>query len=215
MREWYRGAKLERNIFLVLYPASKTAFTQPKEVSMKKISVMCVAMAALFTLLSCNDVNGNASEDAGTAPLKGRVKQLPDEPAPVIIDDDVKEWMAGQVAAKSNERKLVIISEMYLSSDDRYIPNLSVAANSNGKVQYFSNGKEISVEEYKSILESIGLDQNGKRNLSIPGEIISSDARTWTVLITAEEIAGLSKKYDNLLISFYPDYHESLAPEND
>jgi hypothetical protein len=172
---------------------------------MKKISLIGVAMAALFTLLSCNDVNGNASEDADIS-LKGSVKQPPGEPASVIINDDVKEWMAEQTAAKSKERKLVEIYEMYLSRNDKSIPDLSATASPDGKVQYFSNGKEISIEEYKSILDSIGLDQDGKRKLSIPGEIISSDARTWTVLITAEEIAGLSKKYDNLLISFPPEY---------
>jgi hypothetical protein len=181
---------------------------QTKEVSMKKRMFIGVAMVALFTLLSCNDVNGNVSED--TEPIKsGDVsKQSPNNPDPVtvIINDDVKEWMAEQIASKGNERKLVLISEMYLSRNDKSIPELSTATSSDGKVQYFSNGKEINAEEYNSILDSIGLDQDGKRNLSIPGEIISESSRTWTVLITAEELAELSKKYDNLAIRFNPKY---------
>jgi hypothetical protein len=136
-------------------------------------------------------------------------------PAPVIIADDVKEWMAEQIASKGNEKKKVSISEMYIP-DRQSMPNLSATATSDGKVQFFLNGKEISVEEYKSILESIGLDDlYGKRNLSIPGEILYQDSRGWTVMITAEEIAELSKKYDNLSIEFHREAHSMPMPEND
>jgi hypothetical protein len=119
---------------------------QTKEVSMKKISVIGFAMAALFMLLSCNDVNSSASGDESDA-LKGKVGQSPDNPT--IINDDVKEWMAEQFASKSNERKVVEVTDMSPPPDIDSIAGISCTY-SDGKAECFLNGKKISDEEYYS-----------------------------------------------------------------
>jgi hypothetical protein len=171
---------------------------------MRKMMFIGVAMSVLFTLLSCNDVNGNES-DGTDVPLRGSVKQPPGEPAPVIIKDDVKKWMAEQLLSKNNERKQIEIYDMYFPDIDGI---LGISATySDGKDEYFLDGKKISAEKYDSIRASVSLDLYCKRNLSIPGEMVyDGDCRIWTVLMTAEEIAELSKKYDNLRISFPPRY---------
>jgi hypothetical protein len=186
---------------------------------MRKISLIGVAMSALFTLLSCNDVNGNVSEDTEPILKSGDVsKQPPNNPAPVIIADDVKEWMAGQFASKSNERKVVEVSDMSPPPDIDSIAGISCTY-SDGKAECFLNGKKISTEEYDSIRAATSQKTayTGKREyLSIPGEMITADNTVlWIVRMTAEEIAELSKKYDNLSIHFPPEYQELPMPEND
>jgi len=52
-----------------------------------------------------------------------------------------------------------------------------------------------------------------RKNLYIPGEILSENCKLWIVLMTAEELAKLSsKKYDNLAIAFYYDIEPLKYP---
>jgi hypothetical protein len=171
-------------------------------------TIACAAAAAIL-LVSCNDTsisNANNGDDSNNDAVT--TKQFYDPPM-LVIADDVGKWMAEQTASKSSEKRLIMISDMYLP-DIESAAGLSATRDSDGKVEYFLNGEKISVEEYSRRWEYASRTTNtGKRDLSIPGEMISSEGRSWTVLITAEELNGLSKKYDKLAISFY------IEPEND
>ena len=167
----------------------------------------CVAMVSML-LLSCNDTTGlnpSSGDDNNTAATKGNeLKQSPNGTTSVIIADDVQKWMEEQLASKGGEKRLISISDMH-RSDVESDAGLSATRSSDGKEEYFLNGKKISVEEYTSIIAEYRQKTDyGKRNLSIPGKIIYNTPYDWTVLMTAEEIAEfLSKKYDSLLIEFY------------
>jgi len=153
---------------------------------------ICVAVVA-FTLLSCNDTGLNSEQHY--------------EHYPVMIADDVQKWMDEQLASKGSEKKLILISDMYISTNDPKAPKLSSTVDSKGNEKYFLNNKEISAEEYIRLCDEILC----KRNLDIPGEILSSPRNcvTWTVLMTAEELTELlSKKYDDLSICFKQDEQE-------
>jgi hypothetical protein len=171
------------------------------------------AAVALIAFLACNDTsipNASSGNDSNPTVYKeGNGAKQPDDPATVIIADDVKEWMEEQLASKSSEKKQVHISDMHIP--ETIPPGLS-ATNSNGKEEYFLDGKKISKEEYLRILEENNRNTPCRRNLSIPGEILSGENNcvTWLVLMTAEELAELlSKKYDKLAISFW------IEPENE
>jgi len=167
---------------------------------------MGVVIVALSTLLSCN--SASYTNDAITTKSKEVKQQPPNVTATVIIADDVQKWIEWQLASKSNEKKRVLISDMYLPNIES-IAELSAVTSSDGKVEYFLNGEKISAEEYNRVHEATNqAASRDKRKLSIPGEIISEDSRSWTVLITAKEITELSKKYDNLAISFYREYQD-------
>jgi hypothetical protein len=162
-------------------------------------------------LLACNDTTGlnpaaNSGDDNNAA--KGSVTELQNNPnasAAVIIADDVKQWMEEQLASKSGEKRRISIFEMY-QPDIESAAGLSATINSDGKTEYFLNGNKISFEEYQSKWEYERQRANyDKRDLSIPGEIIHNTSNRWTVLMTAEEIAEVLKKYDKLLIEFYAE----------
>jgi hypothetical protein len=133
----------------------------------------------------------------------------PYKPGPAIINKDVELWMQEQLASGSSEKKLIVISEMHFPKTSP--PGLSASGYRDRKGEYFVessfNGNKISAEAYYRILEEYRKGINtGKRNLYIPGEIIGDDSITWTVLMTAEELAELlSKKYDELSIRFYEE----------
>jgi len=175
---------------------------------------MGVAMVA-FTLLSCNDSSSNPSDvNDNNIVYKVGTKQPPD--SPTIIRDDVQKWMNEQLASKSNEKMRVSISEMYpsdLISGSGL--GLSATIDSKGNVKYFLEDREISAEEYNRTVESTkqNTDIKTKRNLSISG-VIYEDSQGWIVLVTAEQIVELSKKYDHLLIEFEGNPQNSL-PMND
>ncbi|MCL2102066.1 MAG: hypothetical protein FWH22_10185 [Fibromonadales bacterium] len=157
--------------------------------------------AALVALLACN--NSTDSTSSGEDIKNPFAKQVP----PVlVVADDVKTWIDEQLATGSSEKKLVFISDMYIP-DIESISGL-YATYSNEIIEYFLNGNKITAEEYTKIWEDYNknVSSKNKRDLSIPGEIISgiSDERySWTVLITAEELSELLKTYDLLSIEFY------------
>jgi len=135
----------------------------------------------------------------------------PNSPA-AIIANDVEIWMKEQLISKSGEKRQVRISDMYLPETTP--PGLSAFGRSdrNGEyfVEYSFNGNKISAEEYNRIQQEYRQGINtDKRNLSIPGEIIYENSRSWTVLITAEELVKLSEKYEQLAIEFY------IRPQNE
>jgi len=165
-------------------------------------TLACAAMVSML-LSSCNSTWFNTEDNNPNATKVKEVKQPPNDPAVVIIEDDVQKWIDEQLASNGNEKKIVLISDMYLPNIEN-IAELS-ATYSNGKTEYFLKGEKISAEEYNRIYEATRQATNtDKRNLSIPG-VISEDSRVWTVLITAKEITELAKKYDNLAIYFYSE----------
>jgi hypothetical protein len=170
-------------------------------------TLTCIAVVSML-LLSCSSTGLNASTIPADDVAKGNeAKQSPPNTATVIIADDVQKWMEEQIASKSGEKKLVLISDMYLPNIES-IAEISAVTNSGGKVEYFLKGEKISAEEYNRIYEATDqATSRDKRNLSIPG-VKSENSRSWTVLITAKEITELSKKYDNLAISFYREYQD-------
>jgi len=176
---------------------------------MKTRAFIGVAMVA-FTLLSCNefasdgdDSNISLEKEVGSG---GTSPEVYDPFVPFTIKDDVQQWINEQLASKNNERRQITISEMYRPELKAWL-GLSATIDSKGNVKYFSKDREISAEEYKSIEETTESTWTGKRNLSIPGEIISAhNTCIWEMLMTAEEIVELSKKYDNLLIGFRSEY---------
>ncbi|MCL1957660.1 MAG: hypothetical protein FWF63_10080, partial [Fibromonadales bacterium] len=162
------------------------------------IKTFACAAAASLLLLSCNDTAPTASSEEDNNPTVAK-GQPPNDPAVVIIEDNVQKWMNENLASKIGEKRLVQVSDMHL--DDSEAPGLSASYNSAGEAEYYQNGQKISSQEYMRIWQEYDMKkQRGKRNLSIPGEIISDDSRSWTVLITAEELAGLTKKYGELAI---------------
>ena len=143
-------------------------------------------------------------------PINKPTNKPPYDPSVSIISADVEEWMKEQLVSKSGEKKLIKISDMHKPEETWAKVGLSATINSAGETEYFLDGKKISVEEYKSKLaeyESQKTDK-GKRDLSIPGEIISFDRYSWNVLMTAEQVVELSKKYGELAIEFYIEYVE-------
>jgi len=179
----------------------------------------CAAVVSML-LLSCNDttglnasggddINATAAEKNATATEDGKLKP-PNDPAVVIIADDVQQWMEDQLASKSGEKKLISIFEMYRPKVSGVADELSASYNSAGETEYYLNGQKISSEEYKKWAESDKQRTSyNKRDLSIPGEIIYDSSRKWTVLITAEGLTELIGKYSDIAIEFY------VEPENE
>jgi hypothetical protein len=165
------------------------------------IKMFACAVVASVAFLACNEAKINSSGDDNT-PANQVAKSTGYSP-PTLVADDVKMWMEGQLASKSNEKRLIRISEMYMPDIDLGMA-FSGTASSDGGAKYFVNGKEVDAEEYARLwqeyLQQIKAD---KRDLSIPGEIVSENSLSWTTLITAEELSDLSKKYGNLSIRFY------------
>lgn len=177
-------------------------------------SFACAAAVSML-LLACNDADRlNASGGDENTPIlnidKDKEKQPydlpPYIPGPTIIEKDVEKWMEEQLASGSDEKKLINIFDMHITETSP--PGLSAFGRSdiNGEyfVEYSFNGEKISAEEYYRIQEEYRKGINtGKRDLSIPGEIMNDSYSIWTVLMTAEEIAELlSKKYYEISISF-------------
>jgi hypothetical protein len=162
------------------------------------IKMFVCAVVASVAFLACDEAKINSSGYDTSA-----VAKTTGYSPPTLIADDVKMWMEGQLASKNNEKRLIRISEMYMPDIDLGMA-FSGTASSDGGAKYFVNGKEVGAEEYARLwqeyLQQIKAD---KRDLSIPGEIVSENSLSWTVLITAEELSDLSKKYGNLSIRFY------------
>jgi hypothetical protein len=169
------------------------------------IKTFACALAASLLLLACSDAADLTGDNSTTDGVK---KASQYDPPLLIIANDVQVWIEKEALSKSNEKRLVNISDMYLSAD--YCEDMGLSATiSDGKVEYFLNGKKISAEEYQSryevARESINLY---KRDLAIPGEIVSTSSRSWTVLITAGELAEVTKSYDKLAIDFFVEVQE-------
>jgi len=138
----------------------------------------------------------------------------PYKPSPAIITKDVENWMKEQLESQSGEKRLILISDMHIPETiPRTLSAISYSDKENGSfVEYFYNGNKISEAEYYRIQEEYHRQVKCRRELSIPGEIISGEFNciTWTVLMTAEELAELlSKQYYELAIGFY------IEPQND
>jgi len=169
-----------------------------------------VSIIALLTILACNDTVGfNESGDNNNIDdIQNNVVKSPQpyDPPLLIIADDVEDWKEEQLASKGDEKRLISIFDMY-RPDTELTVELSATIDSDGKVEYFLNGEKISAEEYQNNWKyEIQRTSYSKRDLSIPGEIIYNTSSRWTVLITAEELVELSKKYDKLAIEFYIEY---------
>jgi hypothetical protein len=114
--------------------------------------------------------------------------------------------------AESKQKRLVLVSDMHLPQIEMEPMQGRYEYNSKTKESnYYLNDKKVNAKEYESSIEKhydkLSSQNKGKRNLSIPG-VISSEGRSWTAWMTAEEISELVKKYKELAIS---DYTEPIA----
>jgi len=72
---------------------------------------------------------------------------------------------------------------------------------------YYLNDKKVSATEYESLMAKAkekSEPSNGKRNIFVPG-VVSSDERSWTAWMTAEEISKLTNTYKELAIKDYTE----------
>jgi len=169
----------------------------------KSIKTLVCSAVASIVLLACNDATGfnpNSGDDDKTI----RKNSQAYNPPVLLIDDDVRKWMEEQLASEGSEKRLVMISDMYMPEDTESAAGLSATIDSDGKVEYFLNGNKIGSEEYtkKWVEYDKQRTDKGKRDLSIPGEVISSGTFSWDVLMTAKELSALLKNYDKLAINF-------------
>jgi hypothetical protein len=175
-----------------------------------KTSIKTFVYAAMVSIafLACNDTTGfdESGDDNKIRSSVVKESPLPYDPPLLIVADDVEEWKEDQLASKGNEKRLISVFDMY-RADTESTAEFSATIDSDGKVEYFLNGEKISAEEYQNRWKyERQIASYSKRNLSIPGEIIHDTSSRWTVLITAEELVELSKKYDKLAIEFYIEY---------
>jgi hypothetical protein len=111
---------------------------------------------------------------------------------------------------KSESRELVHISDMHLREVDyeKIGGPMSggMSVDENGVAYYFLNDEAVSEEEYFRRVDEWQKKYDelpkGKRDLPVPC-VIYNDDRTWTALLTEEEIVELQEKYGELVISEY------------
>jgi hypothetical protein len=208
------------NVQLILEDSKMKTFIKP----------LACTIAASLLLLACDAAmltgdNSSVGDNPAKIPPSDIAKEIcdsygeckpeippempPYNPDIVIINAGLKDWM-DDPKTKSDDKRLVVISDMHLA-DSGLETGLS-AIGSNGKVEYFLNGEKISAEEYQSIYEAARQQINfGKRDLSIPGEIVSTSSRSWTVLITAAELAEVTTRYNELAIDFFREVQSEPA----
>jgi len=116
--------------------------------------------------------------------------------------------------AENKQKRLVLVSDMHLPESKIEPMSGRIEYNPEAKTYNYSlNGKKVSAEEYGSLMAKAiekSEPSKGKRNIFVPG-VVSSDERSWTAWLTAEEISELTEKYKELAIE---DYREpvNLAP---
>ena len=115
----------------------------------------------------------------------------------------------------NKQKRLVLISDMHITQIEMEPMHGRSEYNPKTKeYDYYLNDKKISIKEYENLMgkhwEKFDSQSKGKRNLLIPG-VINSDTRSWTALITAEEISALAKNYKELIIE---DYIEPIPEAN-
>jgi len=128
--------------------------------------------------------------------VKGRVKSSTDK----IGKGEVK-------VVDNKQKRLVLVSDMHIRENNIEPAYASYEYNSETKKHNYSfNGKKISEKEYLEYLDNslakFRQEKRGKRDLPIQG-VISSDDRSWTAWMTAEEISELTKNYKELVIDDY------------
>lgn len=124
----------------------------------------------------------------------------------------------GTVKVVDNKQKrLVVVSDMHIPQIEMEPIQARYTYNPETKdYDYSLNGKKVSAKEYGALIKNYNEKyysyNRDKRNLSVPG-VISSDSRSWTAWMTAEEIEELTKKYKELAISDYvePEPTASIA----
>jgi hypothetical protein len=168
---------------------------------------MCT-LQVLITPEELAELSGDY-DDSETEPYEFCIEPDYYNPDTVLINAGLKDWM-DDPKTKGDDKRLVVISDMHLT-DSNLETGLSAAMGSNGKAEYFLNGEKISAEEYQSIEAARQQINYGKRDLSIPGEIVSTSSRSWTVLITAEELAEVTTRYSELAIDFFREAQSEPA----
>jgi hypothetical protein len=130
--------------------------------------------------------------------VKGRVKSSTDK----IGKGEVK-------VVDNKQKRLVLVSDMHIRENNIEPAYASYEYNSETKKHNYSfNGKKISEKEYLEYLDKnlakFRQEKRGKRDLPVQG-VISSDDRSWTAWMTAEEIYELTKNYKELIIDDYKE----------
>jgi len=106
-------------------------------------------------------------------------------------------------------KRLVLVSDMHLRENNMEPASGGVEYNpKTEKYDYYFNDKKVSEKEYFALeekrREKYRQQKKSKRDLPISG-VVSSDDRTWTAWMTAEEISELTKNYKEFAISDYSE----------
>jgi hypothetical protein len=140
--------------------------------------------------------------------VKGRVKDIG-------LSGNKTEYKA---VAEAKQKRKVIISDMHINEVEIEPVHVMYACYTAEKCVYIYNGKEMAEKEFSAVMEKrnkkLNSQKKGKRNLPIFGAISSGDDRSWTALMTAEEISELTKSYKELSIDDYIEPVPSANIEN-
>jgi len=180
-----------------------------------KNQLIC-AIAISFAFLACNDNNAATAGCKDKALAKTCVEDrcYYDESDKdyfnvydhnwLRIEDAVKEWMDEQIASGGNEKKQVIIIDFFIH--ENYVNTLGIQGPT--EYEYYVDGERVSYAEWLDASNKMqeyyqAKVARGKRDLPLPGAIIYETDMSWTVSMTAKEIAELTENYKLIAVELY------------